>query len=99
MTEVEYSYAYERLDPGEAEAFVVAEQTDETLVTDDLAARRLADDYDVAKTGSIGLLVNGIVNDEISVETADTWLDRWRRERDYYAPVESVAEALPDDSE
>lgn len=99
VTQTNYSYAYERLDAGEAEAFAVAEQTDETLVTDDLAARRLAEDYGVEKTGSIGLLASGVVRNELSVETADDWIDVWREERDYYSPVESVSQVLPDKSE
>lgn len=92
-----FSSIFQRLDRGEAEALVAAILEDGTLVTDDGAARRSADGHDVPKTGSIGLLANGIVRGELSVETADDWLAAWRNERDYYAPVESIAEALPDD--
>ena len=76
---------------------MTAEFGDGTFVSDDVAARRLADELGVPKTGSIGLLVNGIARNELSVETADEWLDVWRKQRGYYAPVESVADALPDD--
>lgn len=85
------------LDPGEAEALVAAHTAGGTLVTDDGAARALAADYDVALTGSIGLLVRGVVLEELTVETADDWLTTWIETRNYYAPVDSVAAALPDE--
>jgi predicted nucleic acid-binding protein len=83
---------HERLDAGEAEALRGAIEDDGTLATDDLAARRLADDFDVPVTGSIGLLVLGIERGCIDEETADEWLDTWRDTRGYYAPVESIEE-------
>lgn len=88
----------ERLDPGEAEALRGAVEHDGTLATDDLAARRLADDLNVPVTGSIGLLVLGVERGRIDRETADEWLDTWRDTRGYYAPVESIAEVLSDGS-
>lgn len=94
-----FSDVFDRLDCGEAEALVTATLEDGTLATDDGVARRVADEREVPKTGSIGLLVNGIVRSQLSINTADDWLDVWRREWDYYAPVESVTEALPDDIE
>jgi len=95
----DYSTVQTRLDPGEAEALAAAHTADGTLVTDDGPARALATEYDIALTGSIGLLVRGIALEELSVETADEWLRTWIEERNYYAPVESVAAALPDDFE
>lgn len=83
-----------RLDPGETEALRGAFERDGTLATDDLAARRLATDLDVPVTGSVGLLVLGIKREHIDSETADEWIDIWRNERGYYAPVESVIELL-----
>jgi hypothetical protein len=47
-------------------------------------------------TGSIGLLVLGIKREHIDSETADEWIDIWRTERGYYAPVESITELLDD---
>lgn len=84
----------ERLDPGEAEALRGAVEDSGALATDDLAARRLAGELDVPVTGSIGLLVLGIKRDRIDTETADGWVETWRTERGYYAPVESVTELL-----
>lgn len=94
-----FTQVFRGLDRGEAEALVAAVLQAGTLVTDDGAARRLADDRDVPKTGSIGLLVNGIVRDELAVETADEWLEVWREQRGYYAPVETVSQALPEGTE
>lgn len=90
---------FRRLDRGEAEALVIAEQEGGTLVTDDMAARNLADERGVPTTGSIGLLVSGVHRNLLSEETADEWLDMWREERDYYAPVESISEVVPSDSQ
>lgn len=84
----------DRLDTGEAEALRGAFEHDGTLATDDLAARRLADDHDVPVTGSIGLLVLGIERGRIDGETADEWLQTWRDTRGYYAPVESIEEII-----
>lgn len=84
----------DRLDAGEAEALRGAFEHDGTLATDDLAARRLADDHDVPVTGSIGLLVLGIERGRIDGETADEWLQTWRDTRGYYAPVESIEEII-----
>ncbi|MFC6764353.1 hypothetical protein ACFQE6_04645 [Natrinema soli] len=88
-----------RLDRGEAEALVAAHTVDGTLVTDDGAARTLAGDYEVALTGSIGLLVRGVVHGDLSIKRADGWLTTWIEERNYYAPVDSVAAVLPEDVE
>jgi predicted nucleic acid-binding protein len=71
-----------------------AVERDGTIATDDLAARRLATELDVPVTGSIGLLVLGIKREHIDSETADEWLEVWRDERGYYAPIESVTELL-----
>jgi predicted nucleic acid-binding protein len=84
----------ERLDPGETEALRGAAERGGTIATDDLAARRLATELDVPVTGSIGLLVLGIERERIDDETADEWIETWRDERGYYAPVESVTELL-----
>lgn len=95
----DYPAVQNHLDPGEAEALVAAHITGGTLVTDDGPARSLAADYGIALTGSIGLLVRGVVLEELTVETADEWLTTWIDERNYYSPVDNVTAALPDDFE
>lgn len=87
----------DRLDPGEAESLLAAIERDGTLATDDLAARRLADERTIPVVGSIGLLVLGVEQGRIDEATADGWLETWRDERGYYAPVESVGDVLDDD--
>jgi predicted nucleic acid-binding protein len=87
-----------RLDAGEADSLIGALEYGGTLATDDLAARRLASECDVPVTGSIGLLVLGIECGTLDVDTANGWLATWRDERGYYAPVETVEEALPNGS-
>jgi len=88
------------LDPGEAEALVAAHTADGTLVTDDGPARALAAEYDIARSpGRSALLVRGVVLKELTVETADEWLTTWIEERNYYAPVDSVTAAPPEDFE
>ena len=87
----------ETLDSGEAAAILVAERTAGTLVTDDGVARTVADESSISVTGSVGLLVRGVVDGELTVKRADAWLRTWIDEREYYAPVESVREALSDE--
>lgn len=82
----------ERLDAGEAESLRCALERNGTLATDDLAARRTADDLSVPVTGSVGILVFAVERRYIDRSTADSWLDTWRDERGYYAPVRSVSE-------
>lgn len=82
----------EKLDRGEAHALYRA-WPDRTLASDDLDARQLAKSRDVPVTGSIGILAAGVESGELSVETADDWLDVWR-DTGYYSPVDSVAELV-----
>jgi len=87
---------HDRLDAGEADTILGAREHGGTVATDDLAARRVADGRDLPVTGSIGLLVVGVEREEIDRETADGWLDIWRRRRGYYSPVESITVLLED---
>lgn len=85
------------LDQGEAAALVHATDVGGVLATDDGVARREARSRSVALTGSIGLLVRGVVTDSLDIERAQRWFQTWVEERGYYAPVDSVREALPDE--
>lgn len=84
----------EQLDLGEADSVRAAVENGGTLATDDLAARTVAKRHEVAVTGSVGLLVRGIERGSLDTEIADRWLDTWRRQRSYYAPIERISEAL-----
>jgi len=96
-SEADDSDIRDRLDAGEAESILGVLAHGGTVATDDLAARRVAESREIPVTGSVGLLVLGVERRHIDSETADSWLDRWRKHRGYYAPVESVAELLDDD--
>lgn len=83
-----------RLDPGEAQAFAVADIYDGTLVTDDGPARTLARDTGVAVTGSIGVLIRAVEDDRLSEAAADRWLKQWIDETDYRAPARDFSDYL-----
>jgi len=85
------------LDYGEAHALNAALVENGTLATDDLAARELADDRGVPVTGSIGLLARLVRREVLTVAEADDVLRRWIEGSDYFSPVESVRDVLPDD--
>lgn len=87
------------LDRGEAATLAHAHDVDGVLATDDGVARREARSRNVRLTGSIGLLVRGVATDSLEIERAEQWFQTWVDERDYYAPIESVREALPDEVE
>lgn len=86
--------AVRELDRGEAHALYRA-WPDGVFASDDLDAREIAKRLDVAVTGSIGILGYGVERHCLSVETADKWLDAWRK-HGYYSPVESVGELVSD---
>lgn len=92
--DAEYQRIRARLDAGEAESVLEAIRLDGTVATDDLDARRIANDSNVPVVGSIGLLVLGVERGRIDRTTADAWLETWCTERGYYAPVENVGEVL-----
>lgn len=83
-----------RLDPGEAQAFAVADVHDGTLVTDDGQARTLARNEAVPVTGSIGVLVKAVADEHISERDADRWLKQWVDETDYRAPSREFSDYL-----
>lgn len=46
-------------------------------------------------TGSIGVLARAVVAERIDLSTADDWLRTWDEEYGYHAPVETMADVLP----
>lgn len=86
----------ESLDPGEAQALAVAEVADGMVVTDDGDARTTAKQRGVALTGSIGLLVRFVEDNEISAETADGYLKRWIDEAGFRSPARDFDVFLED---
>jgi predicted nucleic acid-binding protein len=77
----------EMLDPGEAQALAVAAEAEGTVVTDDGDARAIANERGIGLTGSIGLLVRFVENDQITAETANTYLKRWIDEAGFRSPA------------
>jgi Predicted nucleic acid-binding protein, contains PIN domain len=77
----------ETLDPGESQALAVAEDIDGTVVTDDGDARATAKQRDIDLTGSIGLLVRFVEDQQISVQEADQCLKQWIDEGGFRSPA------------
>lgn len=85
------------LDRGEAYALQAAIELDGTLATDDLAAREHADDRNVPLTGSVGILVRLVAQDNLTTDEADVILNQWITEYRYRSPVNSVHDVLDTD--
>ena len=79
------------LDPGEAQAFALADAHDGRLLTDDGDARSFAKEQGVTVVGSVGVLLAAINAGKITEETADEWLSTWIDEIGYYVPYRNIA--------
>jgi predicted nucleic acid-binding protein len=82
----------DHLDPGEAQAFALADAEDGRLLTDDGDARSFAKDQGVTVVGSVGVLLAAIDAGKIDEPTADEWLSTWIDEVGYYVPYQSISE-------
>ena len=82
----------DHLDPGEAQAFALADAEDGRLLTDDGDARSFAKDQGVIVVGSVGVLLAAIDAGKIDEPTADEWLSIWIDEIGYYVPYQSISE-------
>ncbi|MFB6179132.1 MAG: twitching motility protein PilT [Halorientalis sp.] len=80
------------LDPGEAQAFALADAHDGRLLTDDGDARAFAKEQGVTVVGSVGVLLAAIDAGKIDVQTADGWLSIWIDEIGYYVPYRNISE-------
>ncbi|CCQ34980.1 putative nucleic acid-binding protein containing PIN domain protein [Halorhabdus tiamatea SARL4B] len=80
------------LDPGEAQAFALADAHDGRLLTDDGDARSFAKDHGVTVVGSVGVLLAAIDAGTIDEATADGWLSTWIDEIGYYVPYRTISE-------
>ncbi|MFC6864201.1 twitching motility protein PilT [Halomicroarcula sp. GCM10025817] len=78
------------LDPGEAQAFAVADAHDGRLLTDDGDARSFAKDQGVTVVGSVGVLLAAIDAGRVDESTADEWLSTWVDEIGYYVPYRNI---------
>jgi predicted nucleic acid-binding protein len=82
----------DHLDPGEAQAFALADAHDGRLLTDDGDARSFAKDQGVTVVGSVGVLLAAIDAGRVSEETADDWLSTWVDEIGYYVPYRNITD-------
>jgi len=80
------------LDPGEAQAFAVADINDGRLLTDDGDARSFAKEREVTVVGSVGVLLAAINAGKVDESTADEWLTTWIDDIGYYVPYRNISE-------
>jgi predicted nucleic acid-binding protein len=80
------------LDAGEAAALTAAIERDAVFASDDLAARERAAELGIARSGSLGILLEAVEQGTLQEPRADELLDRWRSENGYHSPVDSVSE-------
>jgi len=81
------------LDPGEASCLALAISRQMTLVTDDLAARRLAENREIPLSGTLGILIALVRQDAISLKEANVMLAAMIR-RHFRSPVDRLDEFI-----
>jgi predicted nucleic acid-binding protein len=82
----------DHLDPGETQAFALADARGGRLLTDDGDARSFAKEQGVTVVGSVGVLLAAIDVGKIDEPTADRWLSTWIDEIGYYVPYRTISE-------
>lgn len=81
------------LDPGEASCLAIAVSRQMILVTDDLAARKLAKDNNVALSGTLGILIALVRHKIISLSRANQFLSRMIQNH-YRSPVNRLDDLI-----
>jgi predicted nucleic acid-binding protein len=81
------------LDPGEASCLALAISRQMTFVTDDLAARRLAEKRKVLLSGTLGILIALVREDAFSLKEANAMLAAMIQRR-YRSPVDRLDEFI-----
>lgn len=81
------------LDPGEASCLALAISRGLILVTDDLAARQLAEERDVPLTGTVGILLALVRDGVLSLPEANAILAEMI-DRRYRSPVDRLDELV-----
>lgn len=79
------------LDPGEAQAFALADAHDGRLLTDDGDARSFGKSQGVPVVGSVGVLLAAVDAERIDEPTADDWLSTWIDDFGYYVPHRTIS--------
>jgi len=81
------------VDLGEASCLALAVSRGLTFITDDRAARRLASGRGVALTGTLGILIALVRDDNLSLAEANAMLTEMIRRR-YRSPVDRLDELI-----
>ena len=81
------------MDPGEASCLALAVSRGLVLVTDDLAARQLAQERDVLLTGTIGILLTLVRDGSLPLTEANAILAEML-ERRYRSPVDHLDDLI-----
>ncbi|MFC7135389.1 MULTISPECIES: twitching motility protein PilT [Salinibaculum] len=81
----------DHLDPGEAQAFALADAHDGRLLTDDGDARSFAKEQGVTVVGSVGTLLAALDAGKIDESTADEWMSTWIDDIGYYVPYRTIS--------
>lgn len=80
------------LDPGEAQAFALADAHDGRLLTDDGDARSFAKEQGVRVVGSVGVLLAAIDAGRVEEATADGWLSTRIDDIGYRVPYRNISD-------
>lgn len=83
---------HSHLDPGEAQAFALADTHDGRLLTDDGDARTFAKQQGVTVVGSVGVLLTALNAGRIDEPTANDYLQTWIDDYGYYVPYRTIDE-------
>lgn len=82
-----------RLGAGEASCLAVAYHRKAIIATDDLFARKIAAQLDIRIVGTVGILVEAVRKNELSLSQAQAVLDMMM-ELGYRSPIRSLMELL-----
>lgn len=81
------------LGAGEASCIVCALLHGGIVVTDDRRARAACRDNELSFTGTIGILASGCIDGGLSVQEADTMLEKMKT-NGFYSPVSSITDIM-----
>lgn len=85
---------YSHLDPGETAALVLCTERDSMLLTDDLDARRTANEEGIEVHGSVGVVLYGYSQGELSKETAKRVLRDLKQDTNLYLSTPLLEHAI-----
>lgn len=95
VEQVEYDDAtYPHLDPGETAALVLCADRNAVLLTDDLDARKTAQDEGIEVHGSVGVILYAYSHSELSEETAKRVLRALKQDTNLYLSSPLVEHAI-----